>query len=61
MNISHNRLLATLPPMSSHDRLMRDLLMFIEDASNQFADDCHDHMARRADELFVRIERQLGE
>lgn len=51
--------LANLPPMSAHDRLMRDLLVFLEDAGNMAAEAGFRCMEHRADSLLIRVRRQL--
>lgn len=53
--------LANLPPMSAHDRLMRDLLVFLEDAGNFACDHRSNGLEHRADELLIRVRRQLQE
>ncbi|RAU21096.1 hypothetical protein CU669_15190 [Paramagnetospirillum kuznetsovii] len=43
-----------------HTALMRDLLIFIEDAGNMACDQGFDCLSHRADDLFVRVQRELG-
>lgn len=59
MNVIQHGPLANLPPMSRHDALMRDLLEFLEDAGNMACDQGFHCLEHRADELLIRVRRQL--
>lgn len=49
------------PPFapSRHDSLLRDLLIFLEDVGNMACDSGFYCLEHRADQLYVRVKREL--
>ena len=47
------------PTISRPDALMRDLLLFVEDAGNMACEAGFNSIEHRADQLFIRIKREL--